>query len=43
MQQNVISLLKQKQALQKLDKAEQLCKDVSLLNRIQLLKFIHGS
>ncbi|VHO02813.1 hypothetical protein [Candidatus Rhabdochlamydia sp. T3358] len=38
-----LSIENKKEALQNLDKAEQLCKNVSLLNRIQLLKSIHGN
>jgi len=38
-----LSIENKKEALQNLDKAEQLCKDASLLNRIQLLKSIHGN
>jgi type III secretion system low calcium response chaperone LcrH/SycD len=38
-----LSIENKKEALQNLDKAEQLCTDESLLNRIQLLKTIHGN
>lgn len=38
-----ISIENKKEALQKLDKSEQLCKDDALLNRIQLLKSTHGN
>lgn len=38
-----LSIESKKEALQNLDKSEQLCKNDALLNRIQLLKSIHGN